>query len=202
MLSVVVPCREISRELIDRAASYTWADEVVLQMGPGGAALARNNGARRASGDVLVFSDDDTVLEWREPWTPKPEELYWVASEFVSEVADEHTTSSCAMMTALTLPVKRLRWLCSVGPFIACRRAVFDALGGFRFHAIEDVDFGQRATRLGIRVERAPVVARVTRPFRFRSPQDAIAWWVEQPDPVEQDGPAVVLTPGASARPK
>jgi glycosyltransferase involved in cell wall biosynthesis len=198
VLSVVVPARDPIAVARTVPARFPWADEVVVQGGPGGASLARNNGAAKAHGDVLVFTDDDAELLWLEPWTPTPFAAFWVGAEFQAHCEDPHTRTSCAMLSGLVASgLRRIRWLASIGPFIACRREVFVSLGGFRRAPQDDTDFGHRAARLGYSIAVAPVSVHVHREFSLKNPGMAIEQFEREARLPVQDGPAIVVRPTA-----
>lgn len=190
-ISVVIPARAPLDVYPAAAAAYWWADEVVIQGGPGGIALAKNNGARKAHGDVLVFTDDDTVITGGESWVPDSDADLWVASDFSTTTTDKHTTMSCITLAGL---VWMRNHLAAVGPFTAVRRAWFDAVGGFQRAWWEDVDFGRRVQEAGGRIGVAPVQVRIDRPFT-PLPQLQANYLRDLETPFNLDGPAIVFAP-------
>jgi GT2 family glycosyltransferase len=121
---------------------------LVRRVSAQGPAAARNLGAATAGGDVLVFTDDDTVPSARwlgalaEHLSLHPDHL-GVEGPTESPHYDpltEHSVDSRVAGAYLT---------CNV----AYRRSAFEALGGFHegfpYPHCEDLDFGLRLTRIG-----------------------------------------------------
>lgn len=125
------------------AAGATVVFEAVNQI-----ARARNAGAAAASGDWLVFIDADSLLS-----------AGLLADVLRLITAGEHVGCG-SLMTMADMP-RSVRWMLSTwsfmsarlnwaaGSFIACRSAVFAALGGFdeALYAAEEIDFSQRIKR-------------------------------------------------------
>ena len=137
-------------------------------------AVSRNNGARAATGDYLLFLDDDNVLRPgalaeilaafdRHPEAglvaplavhrrPGCENLVWtLGSDFnrwTSQPRDAHSNLPVA-----DLPSEPLDWPTTYSPnAFAVPRAVFDAVGGFDekyVQIFEESDFGWRVVESG-----------------------------------------------------
>jgi len=158
-LSVIIPVRSL-----DKIPSIPpGADEVILQSGRG-IAHARNAGARRATGDVLLQSDDDVELVGDLSWLrdPPADEAWWLPAGFVNATDDQYTTTLCAMLNVQIL----FRGLgASVGSFQAVRARAFRELGGYdetKFQ--EDWDLPRRLRKAYGRPGVAPVTVRILRP--------------------------------------
>jgi hypothetical protein len=174
-LSVVVPATDVPASLpaclAAVEASRAPGDEVLAITRPAGAspAYARNAGARRAGGDVLVFVDadvllhDDACARIRAAFAARPE-----LAALIGSYDDAPAASG---------PVSGFRNLLhhhvhqeAAGPIAsfwsglgAIRRDVFLALGGFdtaHYGAptIEDIDLGLRLAAAGLTTELDPTV--------------------------------------------
>jgi GT2 family glycosyltransferase len=174
-LSVVVPATDappyLERCTSALAAEYDGPEEVVVVDGPPGlgAAGARNAGAARASGDVLVFLDADVVVH--------PDVFTRIRKVFVDAPELDAVFGSYDDSPAAPGRVSAFRNLLhhhvhhdGAGPaetfwtgLGAVRREVFLAVGGFdeaRFPhpSVEDVDFGDRLVRRGHRILLEPAI--------------------------------------------
>jgi hypothetical protein len=192
VLSVVIPARDPISVAQAALENYPFADEVVVQGGPGGVANAKNWGARKAHGDLLLFTDDDTTVELLGPLEDHGEAL-WVAREILTDCEDQHTVMACAAMTALVSFGRGPLWTAAIGPFTLVKRAWFDHVGGFQKDPQEDTQFGRRVVKAGGRVGVAPVRVTVHRAFSARNFGLAIDAYVRDSALPELDGPAVVL---------
>ena len=94
-ISIVVPTRDCTQQLAFPAG----ADEVILQEA-GPRAQAANVGARRATGDILVFQDDDLILagnlNWLR-WRPL-KEVWWPCGKYVDHTGDPFSVQMAGMM--------------------------------------------------------------------------------------------------------
>ena len=144
------------------------ADEVVVVDEPagGGPAAARNAGARRALGDVLVFIDSDVVVHG--------DALHRVRAAFAEDPNLAALFGSYDDAPAAPGVVSRFRNLLhhhvhqqAAGPAStfwtglgAVRREAFAAVGGFDAarSSIEDVEFGMRLCARGFAVELDPLL--------------------------------------------
>ena len=149
-VSVVIPCRrpedpalkELGRDYVALGAL-----EVILQGGEG-ISWARNEGARRAKGSIVVHSDDDATLVGDFRWfdTRPDRERWWVASRWTDASGDPYTITMCARLTGL---VKVLPSMSAIGPFTAVRREPFLRLGGLSYSSVyTDTEFARRAARV------------------------------------------------------
>lgn len=135
---------------------------VVEIAGPSGPAVARNRGAERATGDVLVFVDTDVVvppesltklarLFEREP------DVHAAFGAYDEEPAEPHFLSQYKNLAhsyhhQTANPRAQTFW----AGFGAVRATVFKQVGGFdeRFPrpSVEDIDLGHRLTAAGYQV--------------------------------------------------
>lgn len=135
--------------LEDFEAAHPWVSHVVRSR-RGGPGAARNTGWRRASGDVVAFTDDDCV--------PAPRWLATLTAPLHEGVAD----LAQGRTEPLGPPLTRDRWTRQIvirsasGRFETCnlayRRTLLEALGGFDpglERAGEDADLGLRAIQHG-----------------------------------------------------
>jgi glycosyltransferase involved in cell wall biosynthesis len=144
-------------------------DLVLVQLGGGGPAAARNAGLGHARGEIVLFTDDDTV--------PVPG---WI--DATADYLDRHPDA-----VGVEGPVSSPDWDpllehsvrvegpgCHVTANIAYRRAVLTSIGGFREHAFrfahaEDRDLGARSLAQGrIGFADNMVVAHAPRPLTMR----------------------------------
>lgn len=128
----------------------------VLSPSNGGPAVARNQGVRRATGEIVAFTDDDC----------RPDRS-WLANLVSPIVEGEADVTTGDVRPDRSDPVTSL-WVHtfaidgSVQGFATCnaayRTALFRELGGFdeAFRAGEDVDLGYRALATGARHRHVP----------------------------------------------
>lgn len=147
-------------------ATEAGATVVRTQNGPRGPAAARNLGARRASGDVLVFLDADVAVH--------PDSLTRIAAAFDEDAdlaalfgsyddapADPGTVSQYRNLLHHFVHQRGQR---NASTFWAgcgaIRREVFLGVGGFderyRRASVEDIELGGRLTAGGRRIELRP----------------------------------------------
>jgi hypothetical protein len=161
-----VATRAPSDALVARLASFLPAGaELVLSSVPGGAAHARNVGAAQASGEVLVFMDDDIHLEadwdWRNwlsrNWDFAVARVYWPAP----------SANSFAMRleaTALNVLTNVLRYKILMSGFAVLRREAFQRAGGYNPRVTwEEPALTLRAYAAGLRGAVLPVKVHVLR---------------------------------------
>ncbi|MBC7262820.1 MAG: glycosyltransferase family 2 protein [Chloroflexi bacterium] len=133
-----------------------------------GAATAKNIGARKARGDIILFTDDDILLQ--------PDTLRLVAEDFSDPRCDGVVGLLSKDLRYPDFPAQfKNLWMHytyirlantseagqNVGVFYtslaAIRREAFEALGGFDEHycgasVTEDIEFGQRLMTAGYRI--------------------------------------------------
>ncbi|MGI0067771.1 MAG: hypothetical protein ACREB9_05060 [Thermoplasmata archaeon] len=169
-VSIIIPTR---------AMRYAYrlppgADEVILQGGEGGCAHAKNLGARRARGSILLFVDDDQELwgDLRFLRHPPRQEAAWHVRHHYETTRDAYTAHAFRMLNVMLWTGSAL----GVGPCMAIRRRLFETLGGFRYDIIwEDKDLAQRVLELGPPMGTMPLVEVTHRPLtRWR---DVAAIW-------------------------
>jgi GT2 family glycosyltransferase len=175
-LSVVVPATDRPATLprcvaaLDRAAAAAGGVEIVVVQGPRGLGVcaARNTGAARACGDVIVFVDSDVEVH--------PDALVRVRSAFADYPAltavfgsydDAPPGGTVAAFRNLLHHYVHQRGAGPAATFWsglgAIRRDAFLAVGGFdgeRFPqpSIEDVDLGVRLVADGARIVLDPAI--------------------------------------------
>jgi glycosyltransferase involved in cell wall biosynthesis len=136
--------------------------EFIVVSTPGGAAHAKNIGAARATGDVLIFVDDDVqlVVDWN--WEE------WLRRDWDFAIATTYWPGAAQNLFMVRLEATLLNVLtCVLGykmfmtGFAAVRRKSFEAVGGydesvlFEEHAIT-LNFYRRhfrGARLPVRVK-------------------------------------------------
>jgi len=136
--------------------------EFIVVSVPGGAAHARNIGAAAASGEVLVFVDDDVQLVTDWDWTR------WLTWDWQFAIAETYWPAPSVNRFMMRAESTMLNVLTSVfgykmfmSGFAAVRRSAFEAVGGynesvvFEEHVIT-MDFYRhrfRGRRLPVRVK-------------------------------------------------
>ena len=130
-VSVVIPTLEGDPLTLDSVPPGVETSVVA----DGNRAEARNLGADRTSGEVLVFCDDDIVFD---------ESFFWEQVQ-----ASEPGTVTGLVDFDFGLLLTR---------FLLVRRADFEALGGFdeRLNHMEDTEFCLNAKRSGLTIEPIP----------------------------------------------
>jgi len=173
MLSAIVPATNAPPTLGACLQAIRAADEgpeelIVVEEG-GGPADARNRGAARASGDVLVFVDADVVVH--------PDAFERIRRTFEADSSLAALFGSYDDRPAAPGTVSAFRNLLhhhvhhtGAGPATtfwaglgAVRRDAFEAVGGFdaaRYlvPSVEDIDLGTRLAAAGHRIELDPTV--------------------------------------------
>ena len=112
------------------------AEHIVVTT-PGGAAHAKNIGAARATGDILVFVDDDIQLvtkwdweNWRKrDWQFAVGWTYWPSPSV-------NTFMMRAEATLLNVLTCVFRYKLFMTGFAAVRREAFEAVGGYNEHVV------------------------------------------------------------------
>jgi len=163
VISFITPMRTSDPSNIQRIAQMLPRGfEFIVVTTPGGAAHARNIGAATATGDVLVFVDDDVQLEtewnWEEwltdDWDFAIAALYW-PSRSVNVFMMRVESTMLNVLTAV------FRYKIFMSGFAAVRRKAFEAVGGYNEHVLFEehaitLDFYRRrfkGARLPIRVK-------------------------------------------------
>jgi GT2 family glycosyltransferase len=171
-LTAIVPATkapetlERVRAAIEAAAAPP--EEVIVVSGPyeAGPAEARNAGAQRASGEVLVFVDADVIVHRdafvriRDAFESDPG-LGGVFGSYDDEPANDDTISAFRNLlhhhVHQTSPGPATTFWAGLG---AIRRDAFLGVGGFDevydVPSIEDVELGMRLTDAGHRIELVP----------------------------------------------
>jgi len=109
------------------------------------AGLARNAGARKASGDVLVFVDADVTVH--------PDAFVGIRKAFEADPNLVALFGSYDVHQSAAGPASTF-WA-GLG---AVRRDAFEACGGFVEHPIEDIELGMRLSETGARIMLDPAV--------------------------------------------
>ena len=173
-LSVIVPATNTPPTLgacLDaiRSAEETPEELIVVEEGGGGPAGARNRGAARATGDVLVFVDADVVVH-RDAFArirrafDADRSLAALFGSYDDAPADPGTVSQFRNLLHHHVHHE------GAGPATtfwaglgAVRRDVFESAGGFdadryAVPSVEDIDLGTRLAATGCRIELDPAV--------------------------------------------
>ena len=141
---------------------YTWA-RLVQREARGGAAACRNEGARQALGEYLLFLDADTRV--REPeLLERTLDFFKTHPDFAGFSGCYHERNGSAELFPSFLDCYEQFLVqdflqtetqgCFSGSISAIRRKVFFHIGGFDEHAsvaLEDAEFGCRLSRYGYR---------------------------------------------------
>ncbi|MDN5857305.1 MAG: glycosyltransferase [Pseudonocardia sp.] len=169
-LSVVVPATDRPPTLARCTAALAGADEVVVVDGPRELTVceARNAGARRATGDVLVFVDADVVLA--------PDALARIRAAFAGSpgltglFGSYDDSPEGGTVAAFRNLLHHHVHHGAAGPAAtfwsglgAVRRDAFLAVGGFDAQryplpSIEDIDLGTRLVAAGARIRLDPAI--------------------------------------------
>jgi len=197
-LSFITPTRQFDPENVRRIQTMLpKGHELIVVTCPGGAAHAKNIGASVATGDVLVFVDDDVHLmadwdwdDWlRRDWHFAIAEQYWPSPPI-------NTFMMRAQAMLLNVLTNVFRYKMFMTGFAAVRRPVFEAVGGYN----ESVVFEEHAITLDFyrrrfRGARLPVRVRVQRRWMGFSPSNGTtSRGKDHPDP--KPGEVVVLETG------
>lgn len=167
-----------------RAALRDSGHDVVTAVAPTRAA-ARNDGAARAAGDILLFLDAELIPDpdlaeqhlARMTADDEPDVvLGYNASSALGGLADKYDALWWEDHFKAKRDAVTLTFADFVGANMSVRRPVFERVGGFdeAIEAHDDWDWGARAVRAGVRAVFTPA-ARALRTAGARSPQARIA---------------------------
>jgi GT2 family glycosyltransferase len=169
LIVVLDGCRDGSRAMLDRLADAGGPRLVVLEQPGSGPAIARNRGCAAATGELIVFVDDDVVA----------------APRLLAEHAAAHRRHDRLVVIGTMMPPHDfdrpvwVRWeermllrqyaAMTAGAYrptyrqffsgnSSVRRRWFEASGGFEaaFRRAEDIELAWRFFRLGLEFEFAP----------------------------------------------
>jgi glycosyltransferase involved in cell wall biosynthesis len=148
-VSFVVASKRAEPSNIERIAKMLPEEaELVVSTVPGGAAHARNVGAKRARGSVLVFVDDDIHLSAQWEWEE------WLARDWDYAIAEWYSPGPKARgfwmhlaAGSLNVLTRIFRYPLTMSGFTAIRREVFEAVGGYRL----DTTYEEPALTLTLR---------------------------------------------------
>jgi hypothetical protein len=139
-------------------------DEVIVVEEGGGPADARNRGAARATGDVLVFVDADVVVHSdafariRRAFE-EDASLAALFGSYDDTPADPGTVSQFRNLlhhhVHQSSPGPAVTFWAGLG---AIRRGAFEAAGGFSDHPIEDIELGMRLAGDGAKIVLDPEI--------------------------------------------
>jgi len=177
VISFITPMRTPDPGNIQRIARMLPRGfEFIVVTTPGGAAHARNIGAAKAAGDVLVFVDEDVHLQadWKwEDWLKRDWDfaiaaLYWPSPSINVFMMRVEST----MLNVLTAV---FRYKMFMSGFAVVRRKAFEAAGGYN----ENVLFEEHAITLDFyrrhfRGARLPVRVRMLRRWHGWGPHNNV----------------------------
>lgn len=176
-ISVVIPAREseVPKAVALARSLAPYVNEVVVQNGPGGPAVARNIGARKVAGEIVVFVDADVTLPFPEQLgclrQPDPGIVLWVPERLRNRTRHPYTELCTRLINAYNH--FQTRSPDAVGTFMAVRADAFRRVNGFDPHThFEDTDLGWRITDLGDWAV-APVEVWMHRRWKWESPWHA-----------------------------
>ncbi len=137
-----------------RSIARKYADKLVI-VKRHGISAGRNDGAKAAKGDILIFIDADTIAI--------PNTIKELVSKFSIRrivgatpfIMPDNTKVNdlflFIMYNSFIHASMRTKKACMTGACIACRRSYFHKIGGFneRLSTLEDFDFAERLSKLG-----------------------------------------------------
>lgn len=180
-VSIIVPT-----PAIDRVPPLPpGADEALLVGGNDGQAHAKNVGASKASGSILVFLDDDVRVEGSlECLRRAPSDERWWSATYRDGTGDPYTQR---MVAAVNVAARLGMHIASIGPFLALRRELFERVGGFGEEELhEDTGAARRLGEAGARLSLLPLTVTLYRPFTpFRGTWAKAGRWRGRPKSAE-----------------
>jgi hypothetical protein len=165
MISVIVPARPGERPDLSHLTGY---DEVIIETCAGGAGHARNVGASKAKGDLLVFIDTDSVVRGDLRSLDMTQHDFWTAGWFSPRANTLYTVVGCHWSNAIP---RIFRYPFTIGPFFVVRASAFHEVGGMRLDVLfDDLDLGRRLFNAGYKFGIAhDIRVGVTRKFTMPS---------------------------------
>lgn len=187
-ISVIIPTidrPELALTLASVHAQTRPADEIIVQHDPErrGPAATRNDAARRAHGDILLFIDDDCVAagNWIERMVSAFEDPKTIAASGAVIYRDH---DHVPMKDERVVQNPEARWF--MGANCGVRRDAFWKLGGFpeKFQVYEDKAFALACWMRGYVVTRVPLAhvyhgASVWDRAMLKKFTGNLAWWVD-----------------------
>ncbi|MGP8076593.1 MAG: glycosyltransferase [Thermoplasmata archaeon] len=177
MISFITPMRRYDEANIERISKMLpRGSEFIVVTAFGGAAHARNIGAATATGEVLVFVDDDVQLETDWNWAE------WLTWDWKFAIAELYWPAPAVNVLMMRLESTLLNILTSIfgykmfmSGFAAVRREAFEAVGGYN----ESVVFEEHVITLDyyrrhLRGARLPVRVKVLRRWHGWSPHNDV----------------------------
>ncbi len=177
MISFITPMKTPDQGNIQRIARMLpQGREFIVVTLPGGAAHARNIGAATATGDVLVFVDDDVHLETDWDWEK------WVKGDWDFAIAVTYWPSPSVNVFMMRVESTMLNVLTALfgykmfmSGFAVVRRKAFESVGGYN----EDVLFEEHAITLDFyrrhfKGARLPVRVRMLRRWHGWGPHNDV----------------------------
>jgi len=160
LISVIIPLadRESSARL---EKTFTGADEIVRVRRITPVARARNQGAKKASCDNLLFLDADMDLNGLDLKKLEGFDYDLGTAYYTSPVTDDAGIIATQNIYAMFGHPHAY-----AGGFMYVRRRVFFEVGGFRDVPLSDIEFGQRAWLMGYRVSSFPFLVTHCRRFK------------------------------------
>lgn len=165
MISIVIPSHE-SKYLDRLLKSIPNGYEVIIvdDKEGKGAGWARNDGARRAKGDTLLFVDSDVILNKDTLFRIEDSMKYYqtCCCEYDIEPANPGFFTDFKAILARSWIPSLLHITAFTGRCGAITKELFDKVGGFTEHyesaSVEEWDLGRKITKLGMRLHYDPTI--------------------------------------------